>query len=148
MVDFRSHSPWRSPVALVVLLALCTAGCGWFSRSKPADPAPQAAPPPAVSPAPGPVPAVAPPPRPAGSRIADEAVLSLLVQGKTSKDEVRGLFGVPQEVVLSPGLETFIYYRDRTSGLWSRTPERVEMLTIRFDAAGILKDFEYRHSGK
>jgi hypothetical protein len=70
------------------------------------------------------------------------------VQGKTTKEEVRALFGIPQEIVLSPGIETFLYYRDRTSGLWSRTTERVEMLTIRFDAGGVLKDFEYRHSGK
>jgi hypothetical protein len=148
MADFRSHSPRRSLAALVVLLTLCTAGCGWFSRSKPADSAPQAAPPPVVSPAPAPISAVAPPPRSTGSRIADEAALSLLVQGKTSKAEVQERFGVPQEVVLSPGVETFIYRRDRSSGLWSRTTERVEMLTIRFDSAGRLKDFEYRHSGK
>ena len=34
------------------------------------------------------------------------------------------------------------------SGWISRTTERVEMLTIRFDSRGILKDFEYRFAGK
>jgi len=61
---------------------------------------------------------------------------------------VRERFGVPQEVVFSPGIETFIYHRDRTSGWFTRTTERVEMLTVRFDTQGILKDFEYRLSGK
>jgi hypothetical protein len=51
-------------------------------------------------------------------------------------------------VVVSPGVETFIYYRDRSAGWFSRTMERVEMLTVRFDANGLLKDFEYRFSGK
>jgi hypothetical protein len=45
-------------------------------------------------------------------------------------------------------METFIYSRDRTSGWISRSTERVEMLTIRFDATGLLKDFEYRYSGE
>jgi hypothetical protein len=61
---------------------------------------------------------------------------------------VREKFGVPQEVVMGPGGETFIYYRDQSSGWFSRTTERVEMLTVRFDIRGILKDFEYRYSGK
>jgi len=81
-------------------------------------------------------------------QIADEGRLKTLVQGKTTKAEVRELFGIPQEVVLSPGVESFIYYRDQTFGFFSRTTERVEMLTVRFDMRGILKDFEYRHSGK
>jgi len=55
---------------------------------------------------------------------------------------------VPQEVVLSSSIETFIYFRDRTSGLFRRTTERVEMLTVRFDTQGLLKDFEYRFAGK
>jgi outer membrane protein assembly factor BamE (lipoprotein component of BamABCDE complex) len=84
----------------------------------------------------------------AGAKIADEEMLKTLVQGQTTKDEVRERFGVPQEVVLSPGIETFVYFRDRTSGWISRTTERVEMLTVRFDSRGILKDFEYRFSGK
>ena len=71
-----------------------------------------------------------------------------LVQGRTTKAEVQKQFGIPQEVVLSPGVETFIYYRDKTFGWLSRTTERVETLTIRFDTNGILKDFEYRSSGK
>ena len=83
-----------------------------------------------------------------GARIADEETLKELVQGKTTKAEVRERFGVPQEVVFSPGIETFIYHRDRTSGWFTRTTERVEMLTVRFDSQEILKDFEYRLSGK
>ncbi len=71
-----------------------------------------------------------------------------LVQGKTTIEEVRTLFGVPQEIVLSPGVETYIYYRDKTFGWFFRTTDRVEMLTIRFDAKGLLKDFEYRFSGR
>jgi len=86
--------------------------------------------------------------RAAGAQIADEAALKSLVQGKTTRDEVRERFGIPQEIVLSPGLETFIYYRERTFGWISKTSERIEMLTIRFDAQGVLKDFEYRFSGK
>ena len=119
-------------------------GCGMFSRATTADPSAggQAA---AAAPEP-------PPPRPslreAGARIADEETLKDLVQGKTTKAEVRERFGVPQEVVFSPGIETFVYHRDRTSGWFTRTTERVEMLTVRFDSQGILKDFEYRFSGK
>jgi outer membrane protein assembly factor BamE (lipoprotein component of BamABCDE complex) len=89
-----------------------------------------------------------PPRRPANARIADEESLKGLVQGKTTKADVRNRFGMPQEIVMAPGVETFIYYRDQTSGWLSRTTERVEMLTVRFDQRGILKDFEYRYSGK
>jgi outer membrane protein assembly factor BamE (lipoprotein component of BamABCDE complex) len=93
---------------------------------------------------------VTPPPanRPKGSRIADEEILKTLVQGKTTKSDVRELFGMPQEVVYSPGVESFIYHRDKTSGFISRRTERVEMLTIRFDVQGLLKSFEYRYSGE
>jgi len=147
----RSGATW-----LIMVLGLCLAtgaGCGLFSRSsqKPPEvseaPAPQA---PVVTPAaPVPTPAAPPPPpRPAGARIADEESLRSLIQGKTTKAEIQAQFGIPQEVVLSPGVETFVYYRDKTFGWLSRTTERVEMLTIRFDAKGILKDFEYRSSGK
>ena len=141
-------------VIMVLGLFLATgAGCGLFSRSK--QKKPEASEPPAA-PGPAAVPAVAvptpapppPPPRPAGARIAEEESLRSLIQGKTTKAEVQAQFGIPQEVVLSPGVETFIYYRDKTFGWLSRTTERVEMLTIRFDAKGILKDFEYRFSGK
>ena len=139
--------------ALFGLILTTATGCGWFSGSKPSSgtldistPAPEAAPPstPVVQPAPTPPPSL----RAAGAQIADEEALKSLVQGKTTKAEVRERFGIPQEVVLSPGLETFIYYRDRTSGWISKTSERIEMLTTRFDAQGVLKDFEYRFSGK
>lgn len=119
-------------------------GCGMFSRATTADPS-----------AGGQAAAAPAPPSPArlslreaGARIADEETLKDLVQGKTTKAEVRERFGVPQEVVFSPGIESFIYHRDRTSGWFTRTTERVEMLTVRFDSQGILKDFEYRFSGK
>jgi hypothetical protein len=121
-------------------------GCGMFSRATTADPPAGGQAPAAAAPAPP------SPPRPslreAGARIADEETLKELVQGKMTKAEVRERFGVPQEVVFSPGIETFIYHRDRTSGWFPRTTERVEMLTVRFDSQGILKDFEYRFSGK
>ena len=142
-------------VIMVLGLYLATsAGCGLFSRSKqkapevsepPAAPAPVATP---AAPVPTPAPPPPPPPRPAGARIADEGSLRGLIQGKTTKAEAQAQFGIPQEVVLSPGVETFIYYRDKTFGWLSRTTERVEMLTIRFDTNGILRDFEYRFSGK
>jgi hypothetical protein len=140
--------------ALLGLVLMVVAGCGTSSESKaPLDasdagtqtPPPTAAPAtPAVQPAPWPPPSL----REAGAQIADEAALKELIQGKTTKAEVRERFGVPQEIVLSPGYETFIYYRDRTSGWISRTTERIEMLTVRFDMQGVLKDFEYRFSGK
>ena len=138
----------RTAMAVVVLGAfvVLSAGCGLFSRSKEKPPeASQPAPPPAPVATPAPPP---PPRRPAGARIADEESLKRLVQGRTTKAEVRDLFGIPQEIVITPGIETFIYYRDQTSGLLLRTTERVEMLTVRFDTQGVLKDFEYRYSGK
>lgn len=135
----------RTALAVAVLGAFVvpSAGCGLFSRSK-------EKPPEASQPAPPPAPVATPPPprRPAGARIADEESLKRLVQGRTTKAEVRDLFGIPQEIVIAPGIETFIYYRDLTSGWLSRTTERVEMLTVRFDTTGVLKDFEYRYSGK
>jgi hypothetical protein len=140
--------------ALLGLVLIVAAGCGTFSESTAPSEAPDAGtqtPPPTASPAtPAAQPAPSPPPslREAGAQIADEASLKELVQGKTTKGEVRERFGVPQEIVLSPGYETFIYYRDRTSGWISRTTERIEMLTVRFDTQGVLKDFEYRFSGK
>lgn len=135
----------RTALAVAVLGAFVvpSAGCGLFSRSK-------EKPPEASQPAPPPAPVATPPPprRPAGARIADEESLKRLVQGRTTKAEVRDLFGIPQEIVIAPGIETFIYYRDLTSGWLSRTTERIEMLTVRFDTTGVLKDFEYRYSGK
>lgn len=134
------------PMVALSLLIAASPGCGLFSRSK--DTAPQASPPPppplpVATPAPPP-----PPPRPSGARIADEESLRGLIQGKTTRAEVQQRFGIPQEILLSPGIETFIYYRDRSSGWLSRRSERVETLTIRFDAKGILKDYEYRYSGR
>jgi outer membrane protein assembly factor BamE (lipoprotein component of BamABCDE complex) len=126
---------------LLGLLLTAAVGCGTSSESRP--PA-QAAPAPAAPPASAPRPSL----KEAGAQIADEETLKRLVRGKTSKAEVRERFGTPQEVVLSPGVETFIYYRDRTSGVFRRTAERVEMLTVRFDPQGLLKDFEYRFAGK
>jgi len=146
-----THSS-RLPAALVatVLAALLlpVAGCGLFSRSKTEPPA-VAEPAPVPAPAPTPSPAPEPPPRrPAGARIADEEALKKLTQGKTTKAEVQASFGIPQEVIISPGIETFIYSRDVSSGWFTRTRDRVEMLTVRFDDKGLLKDFEYRYSGK
>lgn len=142
-------------VAMLGILVAAGAGCGLFSRSRdtaaevPASPPPPAAAPlPAPLPVPIPVPTPPPPPRASGARIADEESLRNLIQGKTTKAEVRARFGIPQEIVLSPGVETFIYYRDRSSGWFSRASERVETLTVRFDAKGILKDFEYRYAGR
>ncbi len=143
-----NFSQLRTALAVVVLgsLILPTAGCGLFSSSKDQSSEvsqPQTPPLPVETPAPEP-----PPPRPSGARIADEEKLQNLVQGTTTKADVQGLFGIPQEIVISPGVETFIYYRDKSSGWLSRTTDRVEMLTIRFDTKGILKDFEYRYSGR
>jgi len=133
-------------VVCLAFLAALTAGCGIFSGSKEPDSGVAQS---ATSPGPTPTPAAPPPPpRPATGQLADEERLKTLVQGKTTKAEVRELFGIPQEIVVSPGIESFIYYRDQTFGFFSRTTERVEMLTVRFDTRGILKDFEYRHSGK
>ncbi len=140
----RSHAA----LALMVLgvLILPGAGCGLFSRSKEEPPPvsqPLVAQLPTATPAPPP-----PPSRPAGARIADEESLKFLIQGKTTRAEVRERFGIPQEVVLGPESETFIYYRDQSPGWFSRASERVEMLTVKFDTKGILKEFEYRYSGK
>jgi hypothetical protein len=153
-------------LAGIGVLMIFLGGCGWFSRSKAkapgaSAPAESAAPAAAASSPPPPAsqprsaaepPQVVPPPSVArkamGGRIADEEMLRGLTQGKTTKAEVRELFGVPKEVVMGPGVETFIYYRDQTSGWISRSTERVEMLTVRFDAKGLLKDFEYRYSGR
>jgi outer membrane protein assembly factor BamE (lipoprotein component of BamABCDE complex) len=134
----------RAVVCLAFLAAL-SAGCGSSSGSKEPDAGVAQ---PAPSPAPTPTPATPPPPRPATGQLADEERLKTLVQGKTTKAEVRELFGIPQEIVVSPGIESFIYFRDQIVGFFSRTTERVEMLTVRFDSRGILKDFEYRYSGK
>ena len=137
----------QTGLTMVVLGALIVpaAGCGLSSRSEaPAEVSQPSAPPlPAATPALPP-----PPPRPSGARIADEAKLQNLIQGRTTKAEVREVFGVPQEIVLSPGIETFVYYREKSSGWISRTSQRIEMLTIRFDTNGVLKDFEYRYSGQ
>ena len=133
-------------IGLLGALFIACAGCGLFSRSK-EESKEEAKPPdqpmPTGTPAPPP-----PPPRPSRARIANEDQLQNLIQGKTTKEDVQGLFGVPQEIVFSPGIETFVYYRDKSSGWFSRTTERVEMLTVRFDAKGVLKDFEYRYSGQ
>lgn len=135
----------RAVVCLAVLTAL-TAGCGTSSGSKESD---SGVVQPATSPGPTPTPTTPPPPpRPTTGQLADEVRLKTLVQGKTTKAEVRELFGIPQEIVVSPGVESFIYYRDQAVGLFTRATERVEMLTVRFDAQGLLKDFEYRYSGK
>jgi hypothetical protein len=139
---------FRAALAVVALaiFTLPSAGCGLFKRSTDKPPVVMQ---PASPPAPVATPASPPPARRlAGAQIADENSLKTLVQGKTTKGEVRERFGIPQEVVLGPGIETFIYYRDRTTGWFSRATERVEMLTVRFDSNGILKDFEYRYAGK
>jgi hypothetical protein len=136
----------RSAVAMVgfCILIMPTAGCSSRSKDQPSEASkPQTPPLPVATPA-----APPPAPRPSGARIADEEKLQNLVQGKTTKAEVQELFGIPQEIVFSPGIETFIYYRDKSAGWFSRTTERVEILTVRFDAKGILKDFEYRYSGQ
>ena len=132
----------RGVVAAGIVGLLLMAGAGCKSSAQPTAPS--------DAPVAAPVPAPAPPPslRESGAQIADEATLSQLVPGKTTKADVRQRFGVPQEVVLSSSIETFIYFRDRTSGLFRRTTERVEMLTVRFDTQGLLKDFEYRFDGK
>jgi hypothetical protein len=134
-----------------VMLVLCATvvlalpACSLFRSKEKAAVAPTPpAPPPMVAPQPAP-----PPPGPfKGARLANEEVLKELLPGKTTKAEVRDRFGIPREIVFSPGIETFLYYRDRSSGLFTRTTERIEMLTIRFDAQGLLKDFEYRFAGE
>ena len=140
--------PYRTALAVLAVASclLPISGCGFFSRftAKPSEAVqPSGGLPPVAVPAPAP-----PPLRLAGAQIADEESLKGLIQGRTTKSEVQERFGIPQEVVLSPGIETFIYYREKTIGWFSRTTERIEMLTVRFDAKGLLKDFEYRYSGK
>lgn len=133
-------------IATLACIIILAGGCGTLSGSQ--DPSPEVSQP-ASPPVPEAIPAPQPPPpRPAGGQIADEERLRKLVQGKTTKAEVRDLFGIPQEIVVSPGGESFLYYRDQASGFFSRTTERTEMLTIRFDPQGVLKDFEYRYAGK
>jgi hypothetical protein len=127
---------------LVLLLAgaLVLPACARSRSAGPAEP---------VAPAPAPpVPAPAPPSPSRTGRLASEETLRELVPGQTTRAEVRERFGTPREIIVSPGIETFVYFRDRTSGWISRSTERVEMLTIRFDARGLLKDFEYRYSGE
>jgi outer membrane protein assembly factor BamE (lipoprotein component of BamABCDE complex) len=134
------------PVVIALAACLFAAAAGCKSSPKPSEP-------PAASsaPVPTPTPAPAPPPPPVRSkdgRIADEEILKKLAQGKTTKDEVREIFGIPREVIYSPGGETYVYYREKTTGLISRKTERVESLTLRFDVGGKLKDYEYRYAGE
>ncbi len=131
-------------VAAVCLLSLWVAGCGLFSRKAKTPPPVEVTTQPTPTPA-APVPV---PQRGAGGRIADEDLLKQLVQGKSTREQVRDVFGIPQEVIRAPGTETYLYYREKTSGWIFRSTDRVEMLTVRFDDKGILKDFEYRYSGK
>ncbi len=136
----------RSGVLLAVVcsLSVAMAGCGLFSRGT-KTPEPKEI---TSQPTPTPAAPVPVPKRGAEGRIADEELLKQLVQGTTTKGEVREIFGIPQEVVRSPGTEIFLYYRDKTSGWVFRSTDRVEMLKISFDEKGVLKDFEYRHAGK
>ncbi len=138
------------------MLGLCVgmlSGCSWFSKGQSETQSITTPPPTAAAPAtPGaaaeqPV-APAAPLRERGAQIADEAMLKALVQGQTTKTEVREIFGVPQEVVLTPGAETYLYIREKSSGWISRACERTEMLTVRFDPSGVLKEYEYRFAGK
>ena len=144
--------PWtrRRPRAAVIGLAVLLAAAAWACKSspKPAEPPAAAVPPPAtLEPTPAPPPIV-PQVQLKDGRIADEAVLKRLVRDKTTKQEVREMFGIPQQIVFSPGIETYIYARDKSFGfLFSRRTERVESLTVRFDGSGILKEYEYRYSG-
>ncbi len=131
-------------VAVVCVLSFPVTGCGLFSRGA-KSPAPAEI---TAQPTPTPAAPIPVPQRGADGRIADEELLKQLVQGKTTKDQVRAVFGIPQEVVRSPGTEIFLYYRDKTSGWLFRSTDRVEMLKVSFDDKGILKDFEYRYSGK
>jgi len=132
---------------LVVLLAGTAAlpACARLRGNRPAAPAASA---PAPAPLPAPVPAEAPPAASRTGPLASEEALRQLIPGKTTRAEVVQRFGTPREVVLSPGIETFRYFRDRRSGWFARTTDRVELLTIRFDPQGLLKDFEYRYSGE
>lgn len=137
----------RTALALAALGLLVAPAVGCVSQGS-EERAPEVAPPP-VPPAPVATPAPPlPPPRSDGARIADEESVRTLTQGETTKAEVRARFGTPQEIVFSPGVETFIYYRDKCTGWLSCSPERVEMLTIHFDLKGVVKDYEYRLAGK
>jgi hypothetical protein len=137
----RTPSCARWLLVLVCVVSILVPAC---SRSRSATPPDSVAAPPPAQPTPTPAPP--PPPRRTG-RLATEELLQEFTPGKTTRAEVRERLGVPNEVVLAPGTETFIYYRERRPGWFSRQTERVEMLTIRFDAGGMLKDFEYRYSG-
>lgn len=141
-------SRWMCAPMVIALAAGLFLAAGCKSSPKPGEPpAASSAPAPPPQPAPVPAPPV-PPARSKDGRIADEENLKKLAQGKTTKDEVRGMFGIPQEVIYSPTVETYVYYREKTTGLISRKTERVESLTLRFDMAGKLKDYEYRYSGE
>ncbi|MFB3818235.1 MAG: hypothetical protein ACE147_11275 [Candidatus Methylomirabilales bacterium] len=130
----------RSVLVLLLAGSLLLPACARLRGGRPAEP---------VAPAPAaPVPAPAPPAPPRTGRLASEETLRQLIPGQTTRAEVRERFGTPREVIVSPGVETFVYFRDRTSGWISRSTERVEMLIIRLDTKGILKDFEYRYSGE
>jgi outer membrane protein assembly factor BamE (lipoprotein component of BamABCDE complex) len=146
----------RKAVAFGVLGTLfgTLAACSLFSSSKQSEPVTQPTPAPATQAQAGQVASTqaAPPPtaslRERGAQIADEAMLKALVQGQTSKADVREIFGVPQEIVLSPGIETYLYIREKSVGWISKACERTEMLTVRFDPNGVLKEYEYRFAGK
>jgi hypothetical protein len=127
--------PYRSLLVALCLVGLLAPACAKRTA--------QSAPVPTLAPTPAP----APPPVVTTGRLATEETLKELVQGKTTREDVRARYGQPREVIVSPGIETFVYYRERTSGLISRSTERYEMLTIRFDARGLLKDYEYRFAG-
>ena len=151
VIGMRCARRMRAGLATVLVggMLVVGGGCGTSSRSTPeSSPTSGAASPSGTDPASATPAAPRLSLREAGATIADEEKLKSLVQGQTTKDDVRERFGMPQEVVFSPGIEMFVYFRDRTSGFISRTTERVEMLTIRFDSRGILKDFEYRFAGK
>ena len=145
-MPWTRRRPRAAVIGLAVLLGAAAGACK--SSPKPAEPpAAAVAPPPALEPTPAPPPVV-PQVQLKDGRIADEEVLKRLVRDKTTKQEVREMFGVPQQIVFSPGIETYIYARDKSFGfLFSRRTERVESLTVRFDWSGILKEYEYRYSG-
>jgi len=144
-MSWTQERPRAAVVALVLVLVVAGGAC----KSSPKPSEPVAAPPPApAEPQPTPAaPPVVPQVRLKDGRIADEEVLKRLVRDKTTKQEVREMFGIPQQVVFSPGGETYVYFRDKTFGLIFRRIERVESLTVRFDGSGILKEYEYRYSG-
>ena len=129
-------------IALSATMVVALPACSHFRSKAQKPPAP--VPPPIAAPQPAP----APPAPFKGARLASEAALKELLPGKTTRAEVRDRFGIPREMIYSPGGETFLYYRDVTLGWVTKTTDRVEMLTIRFDAQGVLKDFEYRFAGQ